>query len=74
MPNEAFGLFDTAIEVRKCELGMVDCSSGSFTMLMSCQFVSETCGMDVINLMLFGLTGFETIFIEKYLTFLRAIN
>jgi len=72
--NDAFGIFDTALEIRMCELGMVDCSSDSFSMLVSCQNLPETCGMDVSSASRLELTGFELIDLEKYLHYIRMLN
>jgi len=71
MPDQ---LMTQAIELMECELGLIDCSANSFSMLLNCGFDAETCGMSMHehSLRFSSASDWETI--QRYLSYLRNLT
>ena len=67
-------LMSQAVELLECELGLVDCSANSFSMLLNCGFDAETCGLSMFEhtLRFSSASDWETI--QRYLTYLRSLT
>ena len=62
-----------AIELRKCELNIEDCSADSLGVLRACGYNPEFCGLSLYDSYIRFMTPFEVERIEKLLVILRGL-
>ncbi|MCF6264554.1 MAG: hypothetical protein L3J24_13340 [Xanthomonadales bacterium] len=71
--SDSYGLLIAAVDFRECELGLFDCSSNGFRMLVQCRDTPQACNMSYRDLTEYSMTGYELESFEKYLFYLRTL-